>query len=101
MLHEGQAFEPAMRDIEALIDQSQERVTGDVRVRLDDGAFSVAGVRSPHSLMSAAAGVYGETPRLWTVEDPKGFAAIAAVPARLYRSAGGAPPPGSGQGKDR
>src|SRR6185436_15127941 len=34
MLHEGQAFEPALRDIEAHIDRSQEHVNGDVRVRL-------------------------------------------------------------------
>jgi argininosuccinate synthase len=101
MLHEGQAFEPAMRDIEALIDHSQERVTGDARVRLENGAFSVVGVRSPHSLMSAAAGVYGETPKLWAPGDPKGFSAIAGIPARLYRSAGGPDPSGAGPGKDR
>ena len=39
MLHEGLAFEPALRDIEALIDRSQERVSGEARVRLDPGRF--------------------------------------------------------------
>jgi argininosuccinate synthase len=89
MLHEGQAFEPAMRDIEALIDSSQARVTGEVRVRLDDGWFTVTGVRSPNSLMNAAVGVYGEMPKLWAADDPKGFAAIAGIPARLHASMGG------------
>ena len=103
MLHEAQAFEPALRDIEALIDSSQERVTGHARVRLDDGSFSVTGVRSPYSLMSAAAGVYGETPKLWTAQDPKGFAAIAGIPARLYQAAGqaGPRPPAAGSEKER
>ncbi len=89
MLHEGQAFEPALRDIEAHIDRSQERVTGETRVRLDRGAFQVVGVRSPHSLLGASAGVYGETPKLWEPSDPKGYSAIAGIPARLYRAAGG------------
>jgi argininosuccinate synthase len=88
MLHEGHAFEPALRDIEALIDRSQERVSGDVRVRLDDGAFQVVGVKSPYSLAGAAAGVYGEMPKLWTADDPRGYSAIAGIPARLYRDAG-------------
>ncbi len=97
MLHEGQAFEPAMRDIEALIDRSQERVSGEARVKLEDGAFSVTGVRSPNSLMNAAVGVYGEMPKLWTTDDPKGYAAIAGIPARLWLSAGGREGPAPGE----
>ncbi|MBI4606016.1 MAG: argininosuccinate synthase [Planctomycetes bacterium] len=99
MLHEGHFFEPALRDIEALIDSSQERVTGDARARLDSGAFAVVGVRSPFTMARAASGVYGELPKLWTAADAKGFGAIAAIPARLHRQAGeggstaeGAPP---------
>jgi argininosuccinate synthase len=105
MLHEGHAFEPALRDIEALIDSSQERVTGHARVRLDTGTHSVTGVRSPFSLMNAASGVYGEMPKLWTPQDPKGFAAIAGIPARLWEAAGKAPEPrppaGDASGKGR
>jgi len=101
MLHEGHPFDPSLRDIEALIDHSQERVTGDVRLRLDDGAFSVVGVRSPHSLAGAAAGIYGEMPKLWTPEDPKGYAAIAGIPARLYLGAGQVDSGGIRKGKER
>lgn len=88
LLHEGHAFEPVLRDIEALIDSSQERVTGEARVRLGDASFSVVGVRSPFSMMSAAAGVYGETPKLWTGADVRGYSTISAVPSRLHREAG-------------
>ena len=84
-----QAFEPAMRDIEALIDSSQERVSGEVRVRLDQGHFSVTGVRSPHSMMDSGSGVYGEMPKLWDGQDTRGYGKIVAVPARLHRSAAG------------
>jgi argininosuccinate synthase len=88
MLHEGHAFEPALRDIEALIDSSQERVTGDARVRLDAGAFAVVGVRSPFTMAKAASGVYGEMPKLWKGDDVKGFSTIAAIPSRLHKEAG-------------
>ena len=86
MLHEGHFFEPALRDIEAMIDRSQERVTGEASVRLDAGAFSVTGVRSPHTMARAASGVYGEMPKLWTGADVKGFSAIAASRMRPRRS---------------
>jgi argininosuccinate synthase len=88
LLHEGLAFEPALRDIEALIDSSQERVTGEARVRLDTGRHAVTGVRSPHSMMNPRSGVYGELPELWDGRDTRGFATIAAVPARIHRGAG-------------
>lgn len=88
LLHEAQPFEPALRDIEALIDRSQERVSGDARVRFDAGHFQVTGVRSPHSMLDQQSGVYGETPRLWSGQDVRGYGRIVAVPARLHRNAG-------------
>ena len=89
LLHEGQPFEPALRDIEALIDSSQERVSGDAIVRLRPGRFDVVGVSSPNSLMDAGAGVYGEMPKLWSGDDVRGYSRIAAIPSRLHRQARG------------
>jgi argininosuccinate synthase len=88
MLHEGHAFEPVLRDIEALIDSSQERVTGEARVRLGEGAFTVSGVQSPFTMVRSASGVYGEMPRLWTGADVKGYSTMAAIPSRLHQQAG-------------
>jgi len=82
-LHEGQYFDPALRDIEALIESSQQRVTGDTRVRLASGRFHVVGVRSPHSLMDPAVATYGEENRLWSGDEARAFARIAAVPSLL------------------
>jgi hypothetical protein len=48
----------------------------------------VTGVRSPHSMMSAGSGVYGEMPKLWDGRDVRGYGKIAAVPSRLHRGAG-------------
>jgi argininosuccinate synthase len=82
-LHEGQYFDPALRDIEALITSSQARVTGDTRVRLATGRFQVVGTRSPHSMMDASVATYGEENRLWTGDEARAFARVAAVPSLL------------------
>jgi argininosuccinate synthase len=46
-LHEGHYFDPTLRDIETFITSTQQRVTGDTRVRLAPGRFMVTGTRSP------------------------------------------------------
>ena len=88
-LHEGQYLDPVLRDIEALLASSQRRVEGDTRVRLAPGAFQVNGVRSPHALLTDQAR-YGETSRLWSGEDARAFAKIAAIPSVLAARGAGA-----------
>jgi argininosuccinate synthase len=82
-LHEGQYFDPSLRDIEALVTSSQTRVTGETRVRLAAGRFHVVGTRSPHSMMDSAVATYGEENRLWSGDEARAFARIAAVPSLL------------------
>jgi argininosuccinate synthase len=90
-LHEGQYFDPSLRDIEALITSSQGRVTGETRVRLAAGRFHVVGTRSPYSMMDSAVATYGEENRLWTGDEARAFARVAAVPSLLAaRAANGA-----------
>jgi len=87
-LHEGQYFDPALRDIEAFVASTQRRVTGHTRTRLAPGRSLVVGVRSPFSLMDPRVATYGEENLLWTGEEAKGFARIAAIPALLHGRAG-------------
>ena len=91
-LHEGQYFDPALRDVEAFIASTQRRVSGETRTRLAPGRTLVVGARSPHSLMDPAVATYGEDNRLWTGDEARGFARIAAVPALLHRAASGPAP---------
>jgi argininosuccinate synthase len=86
-LHEGQYFDPSLRDIEALITSSQARVTGETRVRLAPGRFHVVGTRSPYSMMDRSVATYGEENRLWTGDEARAFARIAAVPSLLAAKA--------------
>ena len=87
-LHEGQYFDPALRDIEALITSSQARVSGETRLRLAPGRFHVVGTRSPHSMMDRSVATYGEENRLWTGDEARAFARVAAVPSLLAARAG-------------
>ena len=83
LLHEAQYFDPVMRDMEAFLDSSQQTVTGEVRVKLRQGCVEVCGVRSPYSMMSAAAGTYGERNTLWSAADAKGFCTIFGTQSLL------------------
>ncbi len=82
-LHEGHYFDPALRDIEALIDSSQRRVVGETRVRLAAGRFHVVGTRSPFSMMDREVATYGEENHLWTGDEARSFSRIAAIPELL------------------
>ncbi len=88
LVHEGLYYEPACRDMEALIDSSQRRVEGDVKLRLFKGSAEVLGVRSPFSLMDPELAVYGEKSRFLDAAAVRGFARVRAVPGLLYRRAG-------------
>jgi len=89
MLHEGQHLDPACRDIEALLVRSQARVTGEVSVLLRPGSVFVEGTTSPHSLLAATRGTYGEAAGEWTASDALGFSRMRSLPGMLYTRAGG------------
>lgn len=89
MLHEGQHLDPACRDIEALMTSSQARVTGEVSMLLRPGQVFVEGVASPHSLLAATRGTYGEAAGEWTAADALGFSRMRCLPGMLYTRAGG------------
>jgi argininosuccinate synthase len=95
LVHEGQHLDPVCRDIEALLVSSQARVSGEVHVLLRPGSAFIEGVSSPHSLMAASKGVYGEAAGEWTPVDALGFSKMLALPGIFHRRAGAATPGGS------
>ncbi len=83
-LHEGQFYDPVMRDMEAMLESSQKYVSGDVILDLMPYRFNVVGIESKHDLMSGAFGSYGEMNNAWTGEDVKGFAKIFGMQTAIY-----------------
>ena len=87
LLHEGQYFDPVMRDVEAFLDHSQDVAAGTVTVKLYKGHLRVQGVESPHSMFDASTATYGEENALWDGRDAEGFTTLAAVPSLLAKQA--------------
>jgi len=98
LVHEGQHLDPVCRDIEALLVSSQARVSGEVSVLLRPGAVFIEGLSSPHSLMAASKGVYGEAVGEWTPADALGFSKMLALTGIFYQRAGAAPLSGAAPG---
>lgn len=84
-LHEGQYLDPVMRDIEAFLECSQGKVSGDVFVTLKPYHFSLDGIHSKHDLMNAKFGSYGEESKGWSPEEAKGFIKILGNQNRIYQ----------------
>ncbi len=85
-LHESQYLEPVMRDIEAMLEESQRNVNGTVIMQLRPRTFSTVGVESKDDLVKNKFGEYGEMQKGWTSEDAKGFIKVLSTPLRAYYS---------------
>jgi len=85
-LHESQYLEPVMRDIEAMLTESQRHVNGTVTLELRCKSFSTIGVESKDDLVKSPFGEYGETQKGWTANDAKGFIKVLSTPLRVYYS---------------
>ena len=89
LVHEGKQLDLVCADIEAFLQSSQQRVTGIVRFALQPGNLFIEGVTSPHSLLAATKGVYGEAAGEWTPADTLGYARILSLPGSLQTRASG------------
>ena len=83
-LHESQYLEPVMRDIEAMLINSQRNVNGTAILELRPLGFSTVGVESADDLVKNKLGEYGETQKGWTADDAKGFIKVSATALRAY-----------------
>jgi argininosuccinate synthase len=89
LVHEGKQLDLVCADIEAFLESSQRRVTGSVTFALRPGSLFIEGVQSPHSLLAATRGVYGEAAGEWTASDALGYARILSLPGSLQTRAAG------------
>lgn len=87
-LHEARFFDPLMRDLEAFLDSSQQRVTGEVDVQLHQGAATVLGARSGYSLMDVEDARYGEAHAGWTGQEAAAFTKLYGLQDVLLAKAG-------------
>ena len=68
--------------MDALVDVTQEQVTGEVRFKLYKGNYSVAGRRSAHSLYDERFVTFGEDD-VYDQADAAGYIRLNALPMRV------------------
>lgn len=84
LLHEGNYLDPVMRNIEAFLTDTQKTVAGEVFISLYPFQFRLDGISSPHDLMNASFGSYGEMNKGWTADEAKGFIKIQSNASKIY-----------------
>jgi argininosuccinate synthase len=83
LLHEGNYLDEVMRNTEAFLTDTQKNVSGDVFVSLYPFQFRLDGITSPHDLMNASFGSYGEINKGWSADEAKGFIKILSNPGKI------------------
>jgi argininosuccinate synthase len=82
LIYNGFWFSPEREMLQALIDKSQEKVDGRVRLKLYKGAVTVVGRQSPYSLYSQAHVTFEED-AVYDQRDAEGFIKLNALRLRL------------------
>ena len=85
LIHEGQYFDPVIKDIESYFEKSQRYVTGNVFVELSPYNFRLNGIKSDHDLMNHNLGIYGEENTNWSSDDIKGFIKISSNSSKIFK----------------
>ncbi len=88
LIYNGLWFAPEREMLQAAIDQSQEHVTGDVRVKLYKGSATVVGRSSPNSLYSLEHVTFEED-SVYDQKDADGFIKLNALRLRLLAQRNG------------
>jgi argininosuccinate synthase len=88
LIYNGYWWSPERQMIQALIDKSQENVTGTVRLKLFKGSVSVDGRKSPRSLYSEKHVTFEDDRGAYDQKDAAGFIKLNALRLRLLGNRG-------------
>jgi argininosuccinate synthase len=83
LIYNGFWFSPEREMLQALIDKSQEFVTGKVRLKLYKGSVSVVSRETPYSLYSQDLVTFEEGAVAYDQRDAAGFIKLNALRLRL------------------
>jgi argininosuccinate synthase len=82
LVYEGRWWTLEREALDALVDRTQERVTGDVRLKLYKGGLSVVGRTSPYTLYDERFVTFGED-EVYNQADAAGFIRLYGLPLRV------------------
>ena len=87
LIYDGLWFTPLREALDAFVESTQERVTGDVSVKLFKGSATVVGRASPNSLYDHALATYSKGDQ-FRQEMAEGFIYVWGLPARTWAAVG-------------
>jgi argininosuccinate synthase len=82
LVYFGQWFTPLREALSAFVDQTQQTVTGTVRMKLYKGNCMPAGVKSEYSLYSEELSTFGKDD-VYSQKDAEGFINLFGLPAKV------------------
>lgn len=88
VLYNGYWWSPERRAMQALIDETQDVVNGDVRLKLYKGNVTVLGRRSEDSLFDEKVATFEEDEGAYDQKDAEGFIKLNALRLRIAASKG-------------
>ena len=88
MIYNGYWWSPERKMLQTAIDESQQNVNGDVRVKLYKGAVSVVGRRSAESLFDEKVATFEDDAGAYNQKDAEGFIKLNALRMRIAAQKG-------------
>ncbi len=83
MVYDGQWFTPLREALSAFVAKTQERVTGDVKLRIYKGNVTNAGVTSPNTLYSENIATFDDDGGAYSQKDADGFINLFGLPLKV------------------
>lgn len=84
-IYYGFWFAPETEILRSMIDQTQETVSGEVRIKLYKGSVMILGRRSPHSLYKERVVTFEDDAGAYDQHDAEGFIKLQALRLRLRK----------------
>jgi len=88
LIYNGYWWSPERKMLQAAIDQSQENVNGEVRLKLYKGGVHVVGRQSPDSLFDEKVATFEDDAGAYDQKDAEGFIKLNALRMRIAASKG-------------
>jgi argininosuccinate synthase len=88
MIYNGFWWSPERKMMQTMIDESQEYVNGEVRVKLYKGAVQVVGRRSADSLFDEKVATFEDDAGAYNQKDAEGFIKLNALRMRIAANKG-------------
>ncbi|MGC9326791.1 MAG: argininosuccinate synthase [Candidatus Hinthialibacter sp.] len=82
LVYNGQWFTTLRRSLDAFFEETEQYVTGTVRLKLYKGNCTTAGRKSPHSLYRLEYATFGED-EVYNQKDAEGFIRLFSLPTKI------------------